>query len=424
MVLEYIIKGGYDLIFPKVYKVRQKFNTNRLENIPKEIEEQLEIINFKSHISKGMKIAVTAGSRGISNIDLIIKTVCQKLKESDAEPFIVPGMGSHGGATDEGQLNVLKKLGITEKTMEVPIKSSMEVVKIGVTDNKAPVYIDKNAFSSDGIVVINRIKPHTDFSAKHESGLLKMVSVGLGKAKGCSAMHSYGLAETIPKAAAISLEKAPFLFGIAIIENSKDETYKIKAILPQDFFHNDEVLLNEAKALTPKLPVDYLDILIVKEIGKLYSGTCMDTKVIGRMKVFGEVEPEKPVIKKIVALTLDDPTYGNALGIGLADITTQTLVDSIKLDVTYANTIPTTYLERAKIPITLSNDREAIKVALMTIGIVNPLDLKLAIIKNTLQLEELFLTKAAIDSIDKNIIELIDEDGVDMKFNSEGKLLL
>jgi len=371
-----------------------------------------------------MKISVTAGSRGISNIDLIIKTVCQKLKEAGAEPFIVPGMGSHGGATDEGQLNVLKKIGITQQTMGVPIKSSMEVVDIGITENGSPVYIDKNAYYSDGIVVINRIKPHTDFSGKHESGLLKMISVGLGKAKGCSAMHSYGLAETIPQAAAICLKKAPYLFGIAIVENSKDETYKLEAVLPKDFFKKDEELLNVAKQLVPKLPIDYLDVLVVKEIGKLYSGTCMDTKVIGRMKAFGEPEPEKPVINKIVALTLDDPKYGNALGIGLADITTQKLVDSIKLDVTYANTIPTTYLERAKIPVTLPNDREAIKVALNTVGLVNTKDLKLAVIKNTLQLEELYLTKAAIDSLDKNKIEVVDEVGIELKFNSEGKLLL
>ncbi|KYO66906.1 lactate racemase domain-containing protein [Thermovenabulum gondwanense] len=397
--------------FPKVTKIRQKFNTDKIENIEIEIYKQFEKIGVKNIIKPGMKIAVTAGSRGISNIVKIIKTVCDYLKECGANPFVVPSMGSHGGATAEGQIKVLEKLGITEESVGVPILSSMEVVELGETPKGIKVYMDKIAYYSDGIVVVNRVKPHTDFSGEIESGLMKMIAVGLGKHKGCSAMHAGGLASTIIEAASLALKKAPIVFGLAILENSRDETYKLKAILPENFEIEEKLLLKEAKNLVPKLPINELDILIVEKIGKVYSGTGMDTKVIGRLKVFGEKEPETPRINKIVVLDLDEKSYGNALGIGLADITTRRLFDKIDLNVTYANTIPTTYLERGKIPIIMANDKEAISTALNTIGNVPVEKVKLAIIKNTLHLEELLLTKPAINSIiDKSSIEIVEED--------------
>lgn len=399
------------LNFPKVTKIRQKFNTDKIENIEIEIYKQFEKIGVKNIIKPGMKIAVTAGSRGISNIVKIIKTVCDYLKECGANPFVVPSMGSHGGATAEGQIKVLEKLGITEESVGVPILSSMEVVELGETPKGIKVYMDKIAYYSDGIVVVNRVKPHTDFSGEIESGLMKMIAVGLGKHKGCSAMHAGGLASTIIEAASLALKKAPIVFGLAILENSRDETYKLKAILPENFEIEEKLLLKEAKNLVPKLPINELDILIVEKIGKVYSGTGMDTKVIGRLKVFGEKEPETPRINKIVVLDLDEKSYGNALGIGLADITTRRLFDKIDLNVTYANTIPTTYLERGKIPIIMANDKEAISTALNTIGNVPVEKVKLAIIKNTLHLEELLLTKPAINSIiDKSSIEIVEED--------------
>lgn len=409
--------------YPKLYKIRQNFNNTKIENVQEEVIKELELINAKSLIKPDMKIAITAGSRGISNIALIIKTICDYVKECGGKPMIIPAMGSHGGATAEGQAHVLEELGITEKTMGAPIVSSMEVVQLGVTPNGAPVYMDANAYNADGIIVVNRVKPHTDFIADTESGLLKMIAVGLGKEKGCSAMHDYGLAKTIPQSARVSLKKAPILLGLAILENSKDETYKLKAVLPENFEEVEKELLKESKSLVPKLPLDELDILVVEEMGKMISGTGMDTKVIGRMKIFGEEEPETPKINKIIVLNLAESSNGNALGIGLADITTKKLVDSINFDMTYTNIIATTFLERGKIPLTMANDKVAISTAFNTIGSVTPLEAKVAIIKNTLDLSELYVSEAALRAIDKNKVEILEE-GIEIKFDENNNLIL
>lgn len=409
---------------PKIVKIRQKFNTSRIEDIPAEVRKQLEAINIEDMAKPGMRIAVTAGSRGIANIALIIKTVCDILKEHGAEPFIVPAMGSHGGATAEGQVKVLAKLGITESTMEVPIISSMEVVEVGRTENGAPVYMDKNAFNADGIAVVNRVKPHTDFSGEIQSGLMKMMAVGLGKHAGCSTMHAYGLAKTIPAAARVDLQKAPILFGLGIVENSKDETYKIKAVLPAELEEQDKMMLRESMSMVPQLPVDDIDLLVVGKMGKMISGTGMDTKVIGRIRVEGEKESERPRIRRLVVLDLDDNSYGNALGVGLADITTRRLFDKIDFKATYANVIPTTYLERGKIPIIMDNDEEAVKTALSTIGRLDSAEARVIIIKNTLHLEEMFVSTKVLDEIkERPDIEVIGEIRP-MSFDSLGCLNL
>lgn len=409
--------------YPKIYKIRQKFDSIKIDDINKEIINQCDLIYAKKIIKPGMQIAITAGSRGISNIDIIIKSVCDYVNNLGAHPFIVPAMGSHGGATAEGQVNVLKKLGITEISMEYPIKSSMDTLELGKTEDGAPVYIDKNAYYADGIIVINRIKPHTDFNGETESGLMKMISVGLGKMKGCSSMHTYGLGKTIPKAAKITIEKAHILFGIAILENSKDDTYKLEAILPEELEIKEKTLFKEVKEIVPKLPLDFLDILVVKEMGKMFSGTGMDTKIIGRMMVYGEKEPENPTIKKLVVLDLADSSYGNAIGVGLADITTKKLVEKIDYDATYANVIPTTFLSRAKIPVTMSNDRKAIEIAFNTIGTVKAQDAKIAIINNTLELEKLYVSERVLEDLDKERIEIIEENIV-LGFDSDGNIII
>lgn len=395
---------------PEMVKIRQKFNTSRIEDIPAEVRKQLKAINIENMVKPGMRIAVTAGSRGIANIALIIKTVCDALKEHGAKPFIVPAMGSHGGATAEGQVKVLAKLGITESTMEVPIISSMEVVEVGRTENGAPVFMDKNAFNADGIAVVNRVKPHTDFSGEIQSGMMKMMAVGLGKHAGCSTMHAYGLAKTIPAAARVDLQKAPIMFGLGIVENSKDETYKIKAVLPAELEEQDKIMLRESMSLVPQLPVDDIDLLVVGKMGKMISGTGMDTKVIGRIRVEGEKEAERPRIRRLVVLDLDDNSYGNALGVGLADITTRRLFDKIDFKATYANVIPTTYLERGKIPIIMDNDEEAVKTALSTIGRLDSAEARVIIIKNTLHLEEMFVSTKVLHEIrERADIEVIGE---------------
>lgn len=406
-----------------MYKIAQKFNYEKIENVEDEIDKQFYIINAQSIIKSGMNIAITAGSRGISNIPAILKSVCRNLKNYGAKPFIVPAMGSHGGATAEGQKMVLEKLGITEDAMGCAIKSSMDVVEIGRTPHNVPVYMDKNAYKADGIIVINRVKPHTDFNANTESGLMKMISVGLGKDRGCGEMHSNGLAITIPEAAKVAIDKAPIMFGIAILENSFDQTYKLKAVLPQNFYETEKELLKEVKTMVPKIPADYMDVLIIDEMGKAYSGTGMDTKVIGRMKVFGEKEPASPVINKIAVLNLADSSYGNALGIGLADLTTRKLVNKIDYNAMYVNTLHTTFLERAKIPIAMADEKGAVEAALNTIGSIKPEEAKVCIIKNTLSLGELYVSKALLQDMDMSKVKLMDE-GNAMKFDQNNNIIL
>lgn len=403
--------------------VSQKFNTFKIEDVRDEVFRELDRLNAKDLITPNMKIAITAGSRGISNIPIIMKAICDYIKDAGADPFIVPSMGSHGGATAEGQRHVLTELGITEESMGCPILSNMDVVKLGETDKKVPVYMDKNAYSADGIVVVNRIKPHTDFNSDTESGLLKMIAVGLGNAKGCATMHSYGLRTSIPATAKVSMKAVNIMFGLGIVENSRDETYKLKALLPEDFEREEKELLKEAKEIVPKLPTDFLDLLIVKEMGKMISGTGMDTKVIGRIRILGEIEPEKPVIKKLVILNLSEASYGNALGVGLADITTKKLVESIDFEATYANTISTTFLERGKIPITMPTDKEAIQIGLNTVGELDAETVKVGIIENTLDLQRLYLSDAVLKDIDESKIEVLKRD-IKFLFDEDGNLII
>lgn len=406
--------------YPKMYRIKQNINVEKIEDLRLEVYNQLNSLNLSNIIKPGNEIAITAGSRGIANIDKIIKHVCDYVKALDGIPFIVPAMGSHGGATAEGQRLVLKKLGITEEAIGCEIRSSMDTVELEDAENGAPVFMDKNAFNSDGIISVNRIKPHTDFLASNESGIVKMVAVGLGKEKGASAMHGYDLASTIPLAFKVALKHAPIIAGLGIIENSKDETYMIKAVLPENFLKEDAELLKVAMQQVPHLPYDHIDILVVKEMGKMYSGTGVDTKVIGRIRVQGVPEPKSPNVNKLVILRLSPYSYGNALGIGLADITTKELVDKIDYESMYVNLIATTYLERGKVPPHFETEKAAIDTAFKTLGKIKPEDAKVMIIENTLHLTELIVSESIYKEI-KDEVSLIEEI-IEWSYDSNGKL--
>lgn len=401
---------------PRFVRVRQPLERKCIEDIPAAVKKALESTGALGGVA-GKKIAITAGSRGIANIATIIRTIVDRVRDAGGTPFIVPAMGSHGGANAEGQLSVLEGYGITEASMGCPIRSSMEVVEIGRLESGAPVYFDRNAYESDGVIVCNRVKPHTDFIAPNESGIVKMIAIGLGKEMGCSAMHSYGLAKSIAQSCAVSLQHAPIIAGVAIVENSLDQTYLIEGVRPEAFLAEDARLLKIAYDLAPHLPTDSLDLLVVKTIGKKYSGTGMDTKVIGRIRVEGIPEPSAPRIRSIVALRLDEHSYGNALGIGLADITTKELVDSIDYASTYSNLLPTTYLERGKVPVHMPTELEAIETAIATLGA--PDDIKAAIIENTLQMETLLVTPPVAARHPE--LEVIERD-VELRFDASGKL--
>jgi len=413
--------------YPKMHHIRQVFNVPKVQDIEETLDRELESIQGGSRIKKGARIAITAGSRGIANIDRIFRHLVRVLKENSAEPFLVPTMGSHGGGTAEGQAEILESLNITEESIGAPVVSSMDVVEIGTSRFGFPVLVDKQAAEADGIIVINRIKPHTEFEGPIESGLMKMMAIGMGKHKGCFQVHKqtvqYGYRDVIPEIGAVILEKLPVLFGIGIVENVYDETALIRAILPSGFLKEEEKLLSEAKRLMAGLPFDKIDVLVIDEMGKNISGTGMDTNVIGRIMFIGEKEPEHPGITRIVVLDLTGETHGNAVGVGLADYTTQRLIDKTDQAVTAINCITAMSPEKGRLPIALKTDKEAVEAALDTIGAIDPEKARLVHIKNTLKIGELDISEALLEEIkEREDMELVKELGP-LSFDSAGNIV-
>ena len=412
--------------FLNMAKIRQKFEAPVLKDINGELSKEIAKSKLNGRIKPGDKVAITAGSRGIYHIAEIITTIVKEVKDLGGNPFIVPSMGSHGGATAEGQMDVLKSYGITESSMGVPIRSSMEVVKVGEIREGVPVLMDKIAFNADAIIVVNRVKPHTSFRGTVESGLMKMLAIGLGKHAGTCLVHSFGsrgLREMIPQAARIILKRANVVLGIAIIENAYDQTAKIVSVEPEDFEKVEPGLLEEARQLMPRLPFDEIDLLIVDEIGKNISGTGMDTNIIGRLMIKGEKEFEKPNIDKIIVLEVTPESHGNAIGVGLADITVKKLVNKIDYHATYTNVLTSGFLNRANIPLTFNTDKEAITTAIGTFRRSKPKELRVVRVKNTLALEKVYISESLLKEAEKREdIEIISELNK-MLFDSGGNLL-
>jgi len=410
----------------KVRKIKQNFNKTKIDNLSEYIHHSFKDSDLKNRVKPGDKIGITVGSRGITNIKFIIKQIISELKNLNASPFILPAMGSHGGANSEGQKEILASYGITEKEMGVPIMASMDVIQIGKVENKIPIYFSKDAMKADGIIALNRVKMHTDFKSNLvESGMSKILVIGLGKATGARSIHSlgvYGLKNVIPQAAELIIRNAPIIQGIAILENSYDQSMKILFVPPEDIIRTDTKLLKESKQLIPKLPIDEIDVLITQEIGKNISGTGFDTNVIGRLYINGEKEVAKPKINKLVALDLTEESHGNAYGIGLADITTKRFVNKIDFKNMNTNLIASTFLNRGKIPITADTEKEAVEIALKTCWQLNQKDLKLLIMKNTLDLEYLYISEAIWNEIKNNNKIEACGNWEQLSFNSDGKM--
>lgn len=402
--------------FPNMFRIRQTFEVPRVENIEQTLSRELEAIALPSRIKAGARIAITAGSRGIAHIDRILKHLVSAVKESGGDPFLVPSMGSHGGGMAEGQVEILKSLNVTEERVGAPIVSSMEVVEIGRSRFGFPVLVDKNAAGADGVIVVNRVKPHTEFEGPIESGLMKMMAIGLGKHQGCFQVHKqtieFGYREVIPEIGRVILEALPVICGIGVVENVYDETGILKAILPADFLDEEKKLLEKAKNTMARLPFESLHLLIVDQVGKHISGTGMDTNVIGRIMFVGEKEPEKPKITRIVALDLADASHGNAIGIGLADYTTQRLAQKIDLQAMATNAIASMTPEKGRIPLALPTDRHAIEAAFNTVGDVEPGKARVAHIKNTLEMAQLDISESLLGELEgRNDLELVGEQG-------------
>ncbi|MDQ3375358.1 MAG: nickel-dependent lactate racemase [Actinomycetota bacterium] len=386
--------------FPKVVKVKQTFPRPRVEDVEGTVRGELRKEEITSTVRPGMSVAVTAGSRGIARIDEILRSVIEGLKEMGAEPFIVPAMGSHGGATAEGQVEILASLGVTEESCGAPIRSSMETVEIGETDRGILVFMDKIASEADGVVVVNRIKAHTDFRAEVESGLLKMASIGLGKHAQALALHGYGvegIRDFMVEVGEEVMNSGHVLFGVGIVENAYDEPATIEAIPTREIPNRERELLREYMGMMPVLPVSDIDILYVDALGKNYSGTGMDTNVIGRFRILGVDEPERPNVKYLIVGDVSEESHGNALGVGLADLTTERLVGQIDRNAMNANVITSTFVERAKVPMVLSTDEEALQTAVRCNWGVPPEETRFVRIPNTLHLEHLYVSENLVE---------------------------
>lgn len=410
--------------FPQVALVKQHSDVPAIKNVADVVRQEVARLNLQ--VKCGARIAIAVGSRGIDNHVLVVRTLAEELKALGAEPFIVPAMGSHGGASAAGQVMVLETLGITEKSIGVPIRSSMEVILLGTTATGIPVFIDKMAAQSDGIVLVHRIKAHTDFDGPIESGLMKLITIGLGKHKGAQIAHRFavqrGFNQVIPVVARYVLKKVPVLFGMGLVENFYHETTVIRAAKPECLEAIEIELLQESKEMMARLPFDSLDLVVVQEIGKKISGTGMDTNVVGRIYNVAEPEAEFPQYTRIVVLDLADDTYGNAVGIGMADLTTRRVVDKIDFKATAINCLTGACPEKGRIPITMESAREAIAAALMICGPVEAKDARMVWLKNTLELDQFYISRALIPEIAANPnLEML-SDFWELPFDTAGNL--
>jgi hypothetical protein len=412
---------------PKVALVEQSFDPQKIDDIPATVAKELAGLHLENRLGQGDTVAITGGSRGIANIARITKAVVDELKRLGAQPLIFPSMGSHGGATADGQVKVLENYGITESTMGCPIKSSMEVVWLGDAADGYPINVDAHAMEADHIVVVNRIKPHNKFDGPIESGLMKMMAIGMGKQKGAEYYHKAAVRLTFQKIIeTVGLEvtqRCPILFGLGIVENGYYETCMIKAIAPRDIPKVEKALLAIAKERMARLPFADIDILVVDRIGKEISGTGMDVNVTGRNRdILGDYTMN-PRIKRIFVRDLTDETEGNAVGIGFADFTTARVVENIDFKKTYMNCLTGISPEKGAIPMYFEQDRDALQACFMTIGDIPPEEGRLVHIKDTLHLSKLSVSEAFEREINDHPRLKRMEEFHEMKLDADGNLI-
>jgi hypothetical protein len=421
------LSGIADEDLPRMALVRWCRPALEIEDIEGQIKSELEKLALARKLGPGAEVALACGSRGIRNIARIVRAVVEHLQGLGLRPFVFPAMGSHGGATAEGQAETLAKLGLSEEALGCPIRATMEVIELGRTASGIPVFVDELAAGADGIFLINRIKPHTAFSGRIGSGLLKIMTVGMGKQQGAKAIHRFafqlGLERAILEVAEVMLKKLPILGGLAIIEGFHHETASLEALQAEELLTREPALLAKARELQPHLPFAELDLLIVDEAGKEISGTGMDTQVIGRQYILGEPEPSSPRIKRIYLRSLSPGSGGNALGIGLADFVHRRVVEAMDRERTYINALTGTGPEKARIPPYFESDRTAIKLALATIGPIEPKMARVLWIKNTLELGEFYISEALIAEAKAHGELEVGERLRPLEFDEEGDLI-
>lgn len=418
-----VVQGMEQITLPRMVRIRQKYDPQRIENIPEHLKARMVAAFPEPARFAGKRISITAGSRGIPHLDLILRTLCTQLREWGAQPFVIPAMGSHGGGTAEGQREILEGYHITEQSIGAPILSSMEVVQYGTLSNGTPLYCDRYAFESDGIVLLNKEKPHTDFHGTHESGLGKMIAIGLGKHKGASAFHMQGFAQfarRIPEAAEIFLQRAPVAFGIGIVQNAYDDICKIEVAPPQDILRMDSENLLEAKKRLATFKFHDLDVLIVDEIGKNISGYGHDPNVTGRANGSDPSFKEVLNLKKMCIFGVTEESHHNGTGIAEADVTSLRCIRDIDWAAVWTNLITSTEIQGCKMPMYANSEREAVLLAIRTCNDVDFSRIRLARIASTQALFEIEVSEALYEDIkDRDDVEYI-AGPYEMQFDSDG----
>ncbi|TVY08883.1 lactate racemase domain-containing protein [Paenibacillus cremeus] len=396
---------------PRMVKVKQAFNSFEIEDVASEVHAALGQSGVLARINPGDRVAVAVGSRGIADLPILVQEMIRALKSQGAEPFVVPAMGSHGGATAEGQRDVLEQLGVTEAFIGAPIRASMEVVQVGQLAKGLPVFMDKQAYEADKIVVIARIKPHTAFSGPYESGLCKMVAIGLGKQKGADAAHAYSfkyMAEHVPAIAAVSLSRTPIVFGLGVIENAYEHLSKIVAVPAERFMDEEPGLLLEAKSLMPRIRFDPFDVLVIDELGKDISGSGMDPHITGRFPT--PYASGGPQVKRIAVLGLTQKTHGNANGIGLADVTTRKVFEQTEWEKGFANALTSTVSDSVRMPMFLNTAEQTVRAAIKLSNVPDFTQVRLVRITNTLHLSEIWISESLLpEAREKEGLEILSE---------------
>lgn len=409
---------------PAMARIEQVFDDTKVEDIPGVVRDEFLKPVIRSSIKPGDRIAIAIGSRGVANVALIIKSIVENVKAMGGAPFVVAAMGSHGGATPEGKLAILNDLGITDNSVGAPIVSQMKVIQLGETESGVPVFFDKEAIKADGIIVVGRIKPHTAYRGEYESGLYKMMAIGLANQIGAEACHKEGfgkMAANVPDIARIVLKKAPIIMGVGIVENAYDDTCIIEAISPEQIDEREPQLLLKAKELMPRIMFPEFDILIVDEIGKNYSGDGMDPNITGRYAT--PYAKGGPKFQKCVVLDISRETHGNGNGLGLTDFATRRAFDKVDFDATYVNALTSRVTKTANMPVILKNDRSAIAAAIHTAIGVDTSNARIVRISNTSHIGHIQISQALIAEAELLPDVRHIEDAKPLQFDGEGNLL-
>ncbi len=413
--------------YPLMFRVRQQFERPRVDDVAGEVESQLAGLSLGEKIQPGQSVAITAGSRGIANIHLIIKAIVDHIKTVGGEPFIVPAMGSHGGGVAEGQRKIIEGYGITEEFCGCPIRASMETVVVCQAAEGFPVHFDRHASEADHVVVCGRVKPHTGFVGDIESGLMKMMLIGLGKHAGAKIYHraiiDHNFGQIVRSVGREVLSRCGIVAGVAIVENGYDETAKIAAVAPEEFEEREKELLIQARQWMPKLPFKTADLLLIDEIGKDISGSGMDTNVVGRKYLdHRPADDEWPKVRRIIIRGLTEKTHGNACGIGMAEFCLTRVVEQMDAETTRINSLTGGHVSAAMTPVHYPTDREVIDNAFPSVGLTDPPDTEILWIRNTLDVAEVECSVAYLEQArTRDDLEIIVQPR-SLQFDDQGNL--